>query len=232
MIELEKNAYLGYTLCRMQECDFCLVKDFLDKQRNALDRIEFFYPYKDGELHAVLASGYFLGLFDGERLIATFAVDTDMEYAKTLANLINSFDGGSLQAAFESSGLMVDRNYRGRGIAKFMMSKIIEFARSRNFAICGVVHTQNVASMSTFFHFGFQLKAVWHMSEGYDFVYLLLQPNQENLKKVLQSIKNGVIMSNVKTADNADTDEHIRLLKDGYVGVECQENNILFLKKE
>ena len=233
MIILDNNAYKGYTLCQMQECDFYFVKDFLDRERNALERIEFFYPYKDTELSAVLSSGYFLGLIDRGKLIATFAVDTDEEYAKTLARLINSFDGGNIDKAYESSGLMVDSRYRGEGIAKFMMSKIIEFAKSRDISLCGVVHTQNVASMSTFFSFGFHLKAVWHMSEGYDFVYLLLQPNnQENLKKVLQLEENGAKILDVKAIDNADVTEHTRLLKEGYVGVDCCQNDILFLKKE
>ena len=236
MIRLEENAYKGYTLCKMQECDFVFVKDFLDSQRSKLGNIEFFYPYKDDELRAVLSCGYFLGLIDEDKLIATFAVDNDEEYASTLADLINSFDGGNLQRAYESSGLMVAEEYRGRGIAKFMMAKIMDYAKSLSIAICGVVHTRNVASMSTFFSFGFELRAVWHMSEGYDFVYLLYdegncENNKENLKKVLHLEKNGVKIKNVEEISNTDVNKHTALFKDGYVGIGCTDTDILFMKK-
>ena len=184
MIRLLDNAYKSYSLCKMQESDFVFVKTFLDTQRAKLERIEFFYPYKDEELLSVLTYGCFWGLLDKDKLIATFAIDLDEEYAQTLANLINSFNDIGIKRAYESSGLMVDKDYRGQGIAKYMMSVACDEAEKRQIPICGVVHTQNVASMSTFFSFDFEMRATWHMSEGYDFIYLL---KRFNLQKVLQS---------------------------------------------
>ena len=89
MIRLLDNAYKSYSLCKMQESDFVFVKTFLDTQRAKLERIEFFYPYKDEELLSVLTYGCFWGLLDKDKLIATFAIDLDEDYAQTLANLIN-----------------------------------------------------------------------------------------------------------------------------------------------
>ncbi|MDE6275111.1 MAG: GNAT family N-acetyltransferase [Clostridia bacterium] len=239
MIRLKDNAYKSYSLCKMQESDFVFVKTFLDTQRSKLEHIEFFYPYKDEELRAVLTDGCFWGLFDNDRLIATFAIDFDEEYASTLANLINSFNDIGLKRAYESSGLMVDEDYRGQGVAGFMMSLACEEAQRRGIAICGVVHTQNVASMSTFFSRGFEMRATWRMCEGYDFIYLLKRYdksyfNNQNLsfKKVLQLEKNGVKIDNVIGVANTHTQEHNDLLSAGYAGVGCQDTTIYFRKKE
>ena len=222
----------------MQESDFVFVKTFLDTQRSMLDRIEFFYPYKDEELKAVLSGGCFWGLFDKDKLIATFGIDLDEEYATTIANLINSFNDIGIERAYESSGLMVDEKYRGQGIAKYMMSLACEEAKRRGIAICGVVHTQNVASMSTFFSMGFEMRATWHMSEGYDFIYLLKrfdckrQTEALNLKKVLQLEENCAKIENVIGQANTNIQEHNRLLSQGYVGIGCQFATIYFRKKE
>ncbi|MDE7208466.1 MAG: GNAT family N-acetyltransferase [Clostridia bacterium] len=239
MIRLKDNAYRGYSLCKMQESDFVFVKTFLDTQRSRLDRIEFFYPYKDEELLAVLANGCFWGLFDGAKLIATFAIDFDEEYAITLANLINSFNDIGIERAYESSGLMVAQEYRGQGIAKYMMKLACDEADRRRIAICGVVHTQNVASMSTFFALGFEMRATWHMSDGYDFIYLLKRFDKVcsdndgiNFQKVLQLEANYAKIKNVIGVTNTHTKEQNALLSDGYVGIGCQDTKIYFRKKE
>ncbi len=229
MIRLLDNAYKSYSLCKMQESDFVFVKTFLDTQRAKLERIEFFYPYKDEELLSVLTYGCFWGLLDKDKLIATFAIDLDEDYAQTLANLINSFNDIRIERAYESSGLMVDKDYRGQGIAKYMMSVACNEAEKRQISICGVVHTQNVASMSTFFSYGFEMRATWHMSEGYDFIYLL---KRFNLQKVLQSNEKYDKIKNVIGQANTHTKEHNDLLSQGYVGVGCQNTTIYFIKKE
>ena len=238
MIRLLDNAYKGFSLCKMQGEDFVFVKTFLDTQRSKLERIEFFYPYKDEELQAVLNGGCFWGLFDNEKLIATFAIDFDEEYATTLANLINSFNDIGIKSVYESSGLMVDEDYRGQGIAGYMMDLACQEAQERGVAICGVVHTQNVASMSAFFSRGFEMRATWHMSDGYDFIYLLKRFdksyfNNDNLncKKVLQSEENCDKINDVIGLANTLTKEHNALLSDGYVGVGCQSTTIYFRKK-
>jgi len=239
MIRLEEDAYRGYSLCKMQESDFVFVKSFLDNQRYMLDIIEFFYPYKDEELLAVLTSGCFWGLFDGAKLIATFAIDFDKEYAITLANLINSFYDIGIERVYESSGLMVAEEYRGRGIAKYLLKLACEEAKKRRIAICGVVHTQNVASMSSFFSMGFEMRATWRLSDGYDFIYLLKRFDKAefddegiNFQNVLQSKCNCDKIKDVIRVTNTHTKEQNALLFDGYVGVGCQDTEIYFKKKE
>lgn len=238
MIRLEENAYRGYSLCRMQESDFAFVKTFLDTQRSRLERIEFFYPYKDVELLEVLLNGCFWGLFDGEKLIATFAIDSDEEYATTLAKLINSFNDIGIERAYESSGLMVDEEYRGQGIAKYMLKVACEMAERMGVAICGVVHTQNVASMSAFFSMGFEMRATWRMCQGYDFIYLLKRFDKKvnddegiNFQKVLQSEENYAKLGSVIGVENTLTEEHDTLLSEGYVGIGCKKTKIYFRKK-
>lgn len=235
MLKIKDNAYGSYTLCKMQERDFDFVKNFLDGERQKLKYIEFFYPYKDEELRFVLSGGCFWGLLDNRKLIATFGIDFDDEYATALANLVNSFNDVNMQFAYESSGLMVAEEYRGRGVAKYMASLAAEEARKRNIAICAVVHTRNVASMSTFFSLGFKLRAVWNMSEGYDFIYLVKRFDSYEerviVKKVLQSEENDDIIGNMVEVANTDVARHRSLLYDGYVGIGCENTNILFRKE-
>lgn len=104
MILLKINAYKNYSLNKMEGSDFSFVKDFLDTQKNRLEKTEFFYPYQNDELLSVLEQGIFWGLFDKDRLIATFAIDTDEGYAERLADIINSCCGKEIvKKAYESS---------------------------------------------------------------------------------------------------------------------------------
>ncbi|MDE5549240.1 MAG: GNAT family N-acetyltransferase [Clostridia bacterium] len=236
MILIKENAYKNYSLYRMQESDFLYVKNFLDEQRNRLDKIEFFYPYKDEELKSVLSGGVFWGLFDGQKLIATFAIDLDDEYAMQLADIINSCRKKTvIDKAYESSGLMVDMDYRGQGIAGFLMDTSVEEAKLREINICGVVHTLNVASMSTFFSRDFTLRGVWHMCQGYDFVYLLRRYDEENNNKVLkdklllQNLGNNDIIKKVEYPAMPESVIHKELLAQGYYGIFCKNGSICFI---
>lgn len=234
MILLKENAYKSYSLCRMQEGDFLYVKNFLDGQRNQLEKIEFFYPYKDEELKAVLSDGIFWGLFDNQKLIATFAIDLDEEYALQIADIINSCRKKSVvDKAYESSGLMVDMDYRGQGIANFLMDTAVEKAKSLGIDICGVVHTLNVASMTTFFSHGFTLRGVWNMQEGYDFVYLLKRHKQEiNYinRELLQNVGKYDIIEKIEYPAMDDCVIHRELLADGYYGISCKNDRICFIR--
>ena len=220
MILLERNAYKSYALCQMQGADFFAVKSFLDTQRDMLERIEFFYPYKDGELKSTLENGVFFGLLDGDRIIATFAIDTDEEYAQDIAKIINTCSGESVvERAYESSGLMVDADYRGQGIASYLMRTAVAQAYKMGLDICGVVHTHNSRSMATFFSQAFELRGVWHMSEGYDFVYLLKRRTAPAKKP----------LGDVIYVALGDTQKHKELLSNGYVGVLCDSEKIGFI---
>ncbi|MBD5100232.1 MAG: GNAT family N-acetyltransferase [Clostridiales bacterium] len=237
MFLLKEKAYKSYSLYRMQEGDFLYVKSFLDRQRNMLDRIEFFYPYKDEELKSVLMDGVFWGLFDGHKLIATFAIDLDEEYAIQIAQIINTCQKSDVvDRAYESSGLMVDMDYRGQGIASFLMDTAVEEAKKRKLNICGVVHTLNAASMSTFFSRSFALRGIWHMCEGYDFVYLLKRYDEENdsqeliKRTLLQNIDKCDIIEKAEYSAMDDCQRHSELLASGYYGIFCKNDRICFIR--
>ncbi len=234
----KQSTYKNYDLYRMEKKDFDLVKGFLDESRLKLDRIEFFYPYKDNELAEVLDKGYFLGLFDKEKLIATFGIDFDEEYAKQIADVINGCNNIGIDKAYESSGLMVDADYRGQGIANFLMDEICAEAARRNINICGVVQICNTASMTTFFSHGFELRGVWSMGGKYDFGYLLKTPqstNFQNLQKnsnlILQCpSKYDIIVDVEREVDNFDLSGQRKLLAENYYGIQCDKKRIFYIR--
>lgn len=236
----KQNTFKNYSLYRMEKKDFSLVKNFLDTQREKLDRIEFFYPYKDEELVQVLDKGYFLGVFDGEKLIATFGIDYDEEYAKQIADIINSCRDIGLDKAYESSGLMVDGDYRGQGIAGFLMDEICAEATRKGVNICGVVQICNTASMNTFFSRGFELRGLYSMGEEYDFGYLLKRvknANSQNMEKfsnlILQSpFKYDIIVDVEREVDNFDVDTQRSLLAEGYYGIHCDKKRIFYIRNK
>lgn len=234
----KQSTFKNYNLYQMEKEDFTLVKDFLDRQREKLDRIEFFYPYKDSELAEVLDKGYFLGLFDGQKLIATFAIDYDEDYAKQIADIINSSCDIGLDRAYESSGLMVDEDYRGQGIAGFLMDKICVEASRKNINICGVVQICNAASMNTFFSRGFELRGLYSMGGVYDFGYLLRRAENTNLqnmenfsKLILQSpSKYDIIVDVEREVSNSDIATQRRMLAEGYYGIHCDKKRIFYIR--
>lgn len=239
MIQIKNKNYKTYDLYRMEKKDFNLVKEFLERQRQKLNRIEFFYPYKDEELLEVLDNGYFLGLFDKDKLIATFGIDFDEEYAKQIADIINGCKNIGIDKAYESSGLMVDGDYRGQGIANFLMDEICHEADKKHLNICGVVQMQNTASMTTFFSHGFELRGVWSMGGKYDFGYLLKKKNsgyneniQKNLNLILQCpSKYGIIVDVEGKVDNTDMPKHRSMLARNYYGILCDKKSIFYIRK-
>ena len=156
--------------------DLPAVSAFLNEGRNALRRIEFFYPYTEEELKSVLENGCFLCAADGDMIAGTFALDTDEKYGAQLAERIAECTKGRIapRFAFETSGLMVAEKYRRRGIAGALADAVIAEAqkRVRGHYLCGVVQAENTASISVFFSRGFVLAGVYSMGGEYDFVYL------------------------------------------------------------
>ena len=122
--------------------DIALVQRFLDEQRNALDRIEFFYPYMGDELQEVILGGNFVGVFDKDELIATIALDKDKQYARQIADIVSRCTCGAIspQYIYEMSGVMVHPRYRGQGLAKELVAFVQSIAKQQNCQyICAVV---------------------------------------------------------------------------------------------
>lgn len=177
--DIQNEKYKGLRLCRADLSDYGKVFAFLDSCRNALDRIEFFYPYTQGELKNVLDNGCFLCAVEGDEIVATCAVDEDEEYARQLAEIVRECTGGceDVKLAYEASGLMVREDRRGAGLASYMLSKAVEYADERGINLCGVVHYLNKASIATFFGRKFLLSGIFEPIPGYKFVYLLKKYN-------------------------------------------------------
>lgn len=212
----------GFPVYRADFKDYSEVSSFLNEGRWALKRIEFFYPYKREELRNVLRNGYFLCAKDGEKIIATFALDTDRSYARQLADVIKKCTLGKLSVpyAYETSGLMVDERYRRRGIAGDMADAVISIAGEvfPEEYLCGVVQLENVGSMSTFLSRGFLLGGIFSMGGEYDFGYFI-RPSLAPMP-----VPSG---EEVKVAFR-DIPGHLRALNAGKLGVGIDGEYIVY----
>ena len=148
---------------------------FLTRSRKALRRKTFFYPYTDEQLKAVMEGGEAFGVRDRGKLVGTFNIDLDEEYAKELAAGIRKSTNGAVDvdACYEASGLMVDGAYRGKGLGKTLMKAVTERANELKIDLCGVVHIENLASLNTFLGQNFVVAGLFELNSRYIFLYLL-----------------------------------------------------------
>lgn len=148
---------------------------FLTSSRKALRRKTFFYPYTDEQLKAVMEGGEAFGVRDRGKLVGTFNIDLDEEYAKELADGIRKSTNGAVDvdACYEASGLMVDGAYRGKGLGKTLMKAVTERANELKINLCGVVHIENLASLNTFLGQNFVIAGLFELNSRYIFLYLL-----------------------------------------------------------
>ena len=216
----------GFPVYKAEDGDYSAVSAFLNTCRNKLDRIEFFYPYTPEELKSVISGGGFLCAVDGKRIVGAFALDTDKSYGKMLADNVKECTRGALapKYAFETSGLMVDENYRRRGMAGDLADAVISLGARLvpGDFLCGVVQLENVASMSTFLSKGFVLAGVYSMGGEYDFGYFV-RPSRSPLTAY------GTAEREVPFRAMS---EHKNALADGFVGVKVVKDGILYRKYE
>lgn len=212
----------GFPVYKAEDGDYSAVSAFLNTCRNKLDRIEFFYPYTPEELKSVISGGGFLCAVDGGKIIGAFALDTDKSYGKMLADNVKECTRGTLapKYAFETSGLMVDENYRRRGMAGDLADAVIALGARLvpDDFLCGVVQLENVASMSTFLSKGFVLAGVYSMGGEYDFGYFV-RPSRSPLTA------HGTAEREVPFRAMS---EHKNALADGFVGVKVVKDGILY----
>ena len=212
----------GFPVYKAEDGDYSAVSAFLNTCRDKLDRIEFFYPYTPEELKSVISGGGFLCAVDGKRIVGAFALDTDKSYGKMLADNVKECTRGTLAPgyAFETSGLMVDENYRRRGMAGDLADAVIALGARLvpDDFLCGVVQLENVASMSTFLSKGFVLAGVYSMGGEYDFGYFV-RPSRYPLTA------RGTAEREVPFRAMS---EHKNALADGFVGVKVVKDGILY----
>lgn len=195
------------------------VHRFLDEQRMCLKRIEFFYPYTEEELKSVIDGGHFIALKDHDEIVATVAVDLDKEYATKLAKIIETCTLKSIKPtyAFEVSGLMVKENYRGKGLANYLVNEALKEAQGNCEWVCSVVQIENVASMSVFLKNGFVLAGVYQMGGEYDFAYFIRKVDCKFAYKEI-----------VTSVQFRDIEKHKQCLKNKMVGVKVDNNCIYY----
>lgn len=212
----------GFPVYKAEDGDYSAVSAFLNTCRDKLDRIEFFYPYTPEELKSVISGGGFLCAVDGKRIVGAFALDTDKSYGKMLADNVKECTRGTLapKYAFETSGLMVDENYRRRGMAGDLADAVIALGAQLvpDDFLCGVVQLENVASMSTFLSKGFVLAGVYSMGGEYDFGYFV-RPSRSPL--TAHGTAERVVPFRAMS-------EHKNALADGFVGVKIIDGGIIY----
>ena len=152
--------------------DYDAVYSFLEGERGKLDNKLFFLNYTPEELRGVLTHGTMLGAFDGERLIATCAVDRDREYGAKLAEICGDRSGAQY---YEFSGIMTAEDYRGRGVSATRCRDAIAYARRElaPFTLCAVVQYDNAPSLNNLKALGFSAVVTKPYNE-YTFTYLTL----------------------------------------------------------
>lgn len=161
-----------YAVARLGAEHFNLVMSFLKRGIASLSDKKFFLNYTDGELMNALKNGYMLGAFDGDKLIATACVDPDREYGAKLAEICGDASG---RQYYEFSGIMVDADYRCRGISSQLCRLAIDWARTNvaGGTLCAVVQKGNVPSLGNLAKLGFEKRGEASYKE-YDFLYLAL----------------------------------------------------------
>lgn len=162
-----------YQTRRLRARNFNTVMGFLQEGIASLEDKKFFLNYTDSELMNVLDDGYMLGAFDGDRLIATAAVDLDKQYGNKLAEICSDASG---RQYYEFSGIMVDADCRRQGVAGALCKRVIAWAKANlaGSALCAVVQRGNAASICNLQKLGFELSAEAPFGQ-YDFEYMTLK---------------------------------------------------------
>ena len=199
---------------------------FLTRSRKALRRKTFFYPYTDEQLTAVMEGGEAFGVRDRGNLVGTFNIDLDEEYSKELAAGIRKSTNGAVDvdACYEASGLMVDGEYRGKGLGKTLMKAVTERANELKIDLCGVVHIENLASLNTFLGQNFVIAGLFELNFRYIFLYLLKKFEKSfefaqecdriNVRK-LDAVKQALAQGMLGTALDGDEIVFSRLSRKG-----------------
>lgn len=204
-----------------RENDTERVRAFLDSERNALARIEYFYPYTEQELDAVVKGGdFYIACKEDGTIVGSFGLDPDRSYASDIAGRVR--DCSSIlqpQMCYEVSGLMVSPAQRGTGLAGKLMRQVLERAQVRfpQDWISGVVQLENIASMRTFWKNGFVLGGIYAMGGAYDFGYFV-RPTREK-------IATGAERTRVAMRD---MNAHRDALRSGLVGIADSDGQIVY----
>lgn len=165
----------GYEFRQLSEKDFNAAMTFFKCGISKLENKLFFLNYTDDELLEILNKGYMLGAFYEGHLVATCGLDADKKFGERLSEICKDISGRQF---YEYSGIMVCPYHRGKGLARAVCSKVIEYAENvlLNATLCAVVQYDNAASLSNLAKLGFKERAQADYKQ-YRFKYLTLDIN-------------------------------------------------------
>ena len=212
---------VGFELIRLGPENYEEERAFLTRCRDALVRKEFFFPYTDEELRAVMERGEPFGIRKDGELVATFNIDLDEKYAERLGSIITESTRGAVteERCYEASGLMTDGRFRGKGLGTALMDAVTERVKELKIDLCGVVHYENKASLNTFFRKEFAICGIYRQDSTYIFLYLL--------KKFDFLFENSseCVRINIRKIDAAE-----EALRRGMIGIGLDGDDLLFTK--
>lgn len=216
-------TFKDYKCYYVSDDDLDSVRDYLTKERNNLERIEFFFPYTDEELQQVVSGGHFLVATKDGNIVGSLALDLDKNYAKLIADRVSECTLKNInpEFAYEVSGLMVSSSQRGQGLASALLVEILNEAKRMKLEyVCSVVQLENIASMKTFLNKGFVLAGVYQQGGDYDFGYFIKNINAEF----------SIDYADTKLVKFRDVLEHFNSLKTGYVGVKLLNDCVQYAR--
>ena len=171
---LRENCPLTpYRVRKLTPSDYDKAMAFFEEGRDALDDVKHFLNYTEDELKHVLEHGFMLGVFDGETLLSTCAVDGDKEYGEKLREICGEARPVNF---YEFSGIMTAVNAQRKGISKALCGEVIEYAKDNlsPCVLCAVVQHDNTRSLNNLQGLGFEERGRAPYGE-YDFRYLCLE---------------------------------------------------------
>jgi GNAT superfamily N-acetyltransferase len=169
----EQCPLTPYRVRKLDTADYDVAMAFFEEGRRALQDVKHFLNYTEEELRQVLEHGFMLGVFDGETLISTCAVDSDKEYGEKLREICGEARPVNF---YEFSGIMTAVTAQRKGISRALCGEVIEYAKDNlsPCVLCAVVQYDNLPSLNNLTNLGFVERGRATYGE-YDFRYLCLE---------------------------------------------------------
>lgn len=169
--KINQASLQAYEIRELKEYDYTKTMEFLKCEISHLKDKKFFLNYKDEELMQILRDGHLFGAFFDGVLVATCGVDMDKEYGNELAEICSDNE----YQYYEFSGIFVSRLHRNKGLANYLCSYVLNFAKQNltGSKLCAVVQYNNIPSLNNLKKLGFEEKSQKILGE-YNFKYLTI----------------------------------------------------------
>lgn len=121
------------------------LKNLIDTVLDDLERKDFFIPFTDEEIDMMFDSSKVVtyGAYDNNKLVGTAQLYLSENYVEEIKEMLELKDS----KVAELGGALVLKEYRNRGIIKYLLSILIEDAKNKNYDyLVATVHPENIAS--------------------------------------------------------------------------------------